>query len=234
MEEIKLMLRFIRSAFYKEGYRLLVRRYNGDNQKLNYICPKGHKHHINWYNWSQGHRCLTCVGQGKPDIEYIRSFFESEGYKLLSNEYVNDGDKLWYTCPVGHMHSMRWGNFRHGKRCPECSIKKQALQVTGEKHYNWKGGITRFNKELRNFVKHIGWTSGVFKRDGYTCVKCGKRGGYLIAHHLIPLSVIRKKYDIDSLEKASKCGLIRDLSNGITLCVECHGSTHRRKIYGRI
>lgn len=233
MEEAKLILRFIRAEFEKEGYRLLVRRYKGSAQKLYYICSKGHKHRTTWLNWDNGARCPYCDGQGKPDIKLIRLFFESEGYGLLSNEYINDSDKLWYKCPIGHMHSMRWGNFRHGKRCPECSIKKQSLQVTGEKHYNWKGGITAFNKELRNLVKHTGWVNGVFKRDGYTCVRCGKHGGYLVAHHILPLSLIRERFNITNIEEAKKCAIIYDISNGITFCRSCHKLIHDKFYFRR-
>jgi hypothetical protein len=222
----KLELKFIRQEFLREGYRLLVRKYKNCSQKLLYICPKGHKHSICWGRWSNGNRCPSCDGQGKPDIKMISLAFESEGYKLLSNEYVNDAGKLWYLCPEGHLHSMRWGNFRNGKRCPDCSKIEQNLQITGENHYNWKGGVTRFNKELRNFVRHIGWVNKVFKRDGYTCQKCLIRGGYLIAHHIMPLSAIRKKFNIKTIDDAKNCDLIYDISNGITFCKKCHKLIH--------
>ena len=226
MGKKKLEIEFIRSEFEKEGYMLLTKEYINCKQKFEYICLEEHRHSTSWSNWRAGSRCPYCAGQGKPDIKVIRKFFESEGYELLSDKYVNDSGKLVYKCSVGHIHSMRWGNFRHGKRCPECGIVKQALQVTGKNHYNWKGGITQFNKELRNFVKHIGWTKSVFKRDNYTCCKCGVRGSYLIAHHIIPLSTIREKFNISSIKDAEKCELIYDVSNGITLCGDCHKLIH--------
>ena len=133
MGKKKLTLEFVRSSFEKEGYRLLVRTPIDCSSKLNYICPKGHKHHTKWSYWQNEHRCPYCDGQGKPDIKYIRLFFESEGYELLSNEYINDADKLWYKCPNGHIYDMRWGNFRNGKRCPTCAIRINALNKTGDR-----------------------------------------------------------------------------------------------------
>lgn len=56
------------------------------------------------------------------------------------------------------------------------------------------------------------WRAEVFKRDGYTCQQCEKRGGKLHAHH------IRKWSD-------SFRGRLL-LANGITLCVDCHAEKH--------
>lgn len=221
-----LKLDYIKAEFAKRGYVLLTSNYVNCDQRLEYTCPKGHRHRINWSNWKKGHGCPYCAGQGKPDINQIRSFFESEGYRLISDSYVNDDSKLWYICPHGHVHAMRWGNFRHGKRCPQCSRIQSNLKVSGQNHYNWKGGITRFNKELRNFVKHIGWTESVFRRDSYTCIKCGTRGGHLVAHHILPLSFIRDKFKLETTKDVEKCELVYDISNGITLCRKCHKLIH--------
>ena len=222
----RLTLEFVKEKFELDGYQLTSKEYINCKQKLGYICPKGHRHSILWGGWQRGSRCPYCDGQGKPDICVIKEFFEKYGYKLLSTAYVNDSHKLSYICPEGHRHSMRWGNFRHGKRCPECSKVRQVLQITGKNHYNWKGGITPFNKELRNFVKHIGWTDDVFKRDNYTCQKCKNRGGSLAAHHIISLSEIKDRFNINNIEDAQQCDMIYDIDNGMTLCKTCHKSIH--------
>lgn len=54
-------IKFIRSKFEKEGYKLLTTEYKNNQQKLDYICPKGHRHSITWVNWQQGCRCLFCT-----------------------------------------------------------------------------------------------------------------------------------------------------------------------------
>ena len=58
------------------------------------------------------------------------------------------------------------------------------------------------------------WTKAVYLKDNYTCQKCGKRGGVLNAHHIIPFSVDKT--------------LRYEISNGITLCVDCHKKEHKR------
>jgi hypothetical protein len=116
-------IEFIRSEFEKEGYRLLNERYINAHQKLEYICPKGHKHSINWNNWQQGQRCPYCTGNGKPSIEFIRSKFKKEGYRLLTTKYINCKQKLSYICPKGHKHNIRWNDWKTGYRCLYCAGK---------------------------------------------------------------------------------------------------------------
>jgi len=50
----------IRKSFEKHGYQLLTKVYINSHQKLEYICPKGHRHSINWNSWRCGHRCPIC------------------------------------------------------------------------------------------------------------------------------------------------------------------------------
>jgi len=42
---------FVKQSFEKEGYTLLTQEYKNNNQKLDYICPNGHKHSIQWNAW---------------------------------------------------------------------------------------------------------------------------------------------------------------------------------------
>lgn len=231
MGKKKLSLDFIRYSFTEDGYILLTTNYKNSSQKLEYICPVGHRHRISWDNWKQGHRCPYCAGQGKPSLDYIRKLFNEDGYKLLTKEYINDRQKLSYVCSFGHKHAMRWGNWRSGRRCPSCKAIKHSKIYSGSGHHNWKGGITEFNKELRNFVRSIGWTEQIFKRDNYTCLRCGKRGGHLVAHHIISLSCIREFFNINTIEDAKKCDVLYDINNGATLCEMCH-KTHHEELRG--
>ena len=83
---------------------------------------------------------------------------------------------------------------------------------TNKYHWNYKGGITDDNKIIRNSTSYKYWRTSVFKRDDYTCQKCGLFGGELNAHHL-------KHF-------ATHPELRTELSNGITLCKTCHKKEH--------
>ncbi len=226
MGKKKLTLEFINKQFELDRYTLLTKDYKNCSQKLEYICPNGHQHSISWDNWKQGHRCPYCDSQGRPGMDVIRKFFSKYGYKLVSDVYTNDVGRLDYICLEGHRHSMRWGNFRNGRRCPSCANISRSVLGSGSNHPNWKGGVTPFNKELRNFVKAIGWTKDVFKRDDYTCQECNIRSGNLVAHHVVSLSEIRDYFNIKNIEDAQQCDMIYDIDNGRTLCESCHKLIH--------
>lgn len=100
-----------------------------------------------------------------------------------------------------------------GRKAPKSAFKKG--QTLGEKNVNWKGGITPENNKLRNSPKARDWRRIIFIRDGFTCQVCKNVGGKLQAHH------------IKSWAKYPK--LRFEISNGITLCEECHKLTDNYK-----
>jgi hypothetical protein len=92
-------------------------------------------------------------------------------------------------------------------RCRECYAKI----MDGANNPNWKGGITPVNQKIRASDEYRAWRLAVFKRDKYTCVWCGQVGGKLHADH------IKSFADFPELRLV--------LSNGRTLCIECHKKT---------
>ena len=101
------------------------------------------------------------------------------------------------------------------------SIKEQIVfewlkrnPKTGKYHWNYQGGITPENKIIRNSEAIKWWRVSVFERDEYTCQKCRKKGGELHAHHIKRFSLFPE--------------LRTNLSNGITLCKECHINEHKK------
>jgi len=71
-------------------------------------------------------------------------------------------------------------------------------------------------QKLRRSARYKKWRLNVFRRDNFTCQRCGVVGGYLNAHH------------IKSFYRYKKLRFL--LSNGITLCKNCHNKFHA--IYG--
>lgn len=123
MSTKKLTIELVQESFEKEGYTLLDTVYINSHTKLNYICPQGHQHSIVWDSWKQGHKCPSCAGLTKLTIEFIQCEFGKEGYILLDTVYINCRTKLNYECPNGHKHSITFGNWVSGYRCPYCAKK---------------------------------------------------------------------------------------------------------------
>lgn len=94
---------------------------------------------------------------------------------------------------------------RYAKRC------NKHKGIRGDKSPHWKGGVTPLNQSIRISLKYKEWRRKVFERDDYTCQICRKRGGNMNADHIRPFST---------------CPSWRfRLSNGRTLCEECHKTT---------
>ncbi len=88
---------------------------------------------------------------------------------------------------------------------------------SGENSPNWKGGVTSVNESLRKSIEYINWRNAVFEKDDYICIRCGIKGGRLVAHHNVPLNVIIN----DKLED-----LLFDIDNGSTMCKNHHVELH--------
>lgn len=88
---------------------------------------------------------------------------------------------------------------------------KPATWATGDKHWNWKGGISDTQEKIRKSIEYKQWRQSVFERDKYTCRLCKKVGGTMHADHIKPFAYYPElRFDID---------------NGRTLCVPCHRKT---------
>lgn len=84
----------------------------------------------------------------------------------------------------------------------------------GNKCNLWKGGVSSENDKFKKTIEFKNFIRNVYLRDDYTCRKCGQRGGKLNVHHIKNFS--------------SHKSLRTLITNGITLCLECHRKFHRK------
>lgn len=123
---VRFTLNDVKSIVEKEGYTLLEEEYKNARTKMNVMCNNGHKLKISFDNFNNKNiRCQFCSGKRKV-YEEVKNIIESEGYKLISSEYINIKEKLDISCPRGHEYKVNFHNFIHGRRCPVCN------QSTGE------------------------------------------------------------------------------------------------------
>lgn len=133
-----------------------------------------------------------------------------------------------------------------GKKHSEETRHKRSLSLRGKRlgpcSNFWKGGINPLRTIIRDLAEAIEWRKSVFERDNYTCQNCGIRGTYLEAHHLKTfeqiyreflatfkyLSPVNDKYRL--VELSRKYEEFWRVSNGQTLCSECHDLTKIRNL----
>lgn len=112
-------------------------------------------------------------------------------------------------------------------RHPDLAIARGA-KTRGPLHRLWKGGISRFNKSIRQMREHRKWTDAVKARDE-ACARCGA-ADRLEAHHITPLSTLLERFAIATRDDARACPALWDIANGLTLCVPCHYDEHGRHL----
>lgn len=110
------------------------------------------------------------------------------------------------------------------KTCPTCgntfkTYKSQNFESCsqscarrGKRSNAYKDGRSLFRQRARLAPMLKGWRTLVMKRDNFTCQKCGYQGHELHAHHIKEFAIYPE--------------LRFEVSNGLTLCVDCHGAIH--------
>jgi len=105
------------------------------------------------------------------------------------------------------------GDSCKGKKQTVAWIKKRIIK--GKDHYRWKGGITSQNEKIRHSIEYKKWRNAVFKRDNYTCQKCGARNKKGLGKTL--------RLEADHIKSFALYPSLRfSVKNGRTLCVKCH------------
>lgn len=135
-------------------------------------------------------------------------------YNIVGNTVSRNFKRLGFKLKP---HSEISGLWNKGKKLSlehrqKLSIAKIGKYV-GEKHPCWKGDNSYKAVRKRDYKTHRykEFRKGVFKRDNYTCLMCGQRGGYKEVHH------IKSYKDYPKLRY--------EPANGITICKKCHVKT---------
>lgn len=107
--------------------------------------------------------------------------------------------------------------------------------MSGDKHPNWKGGMSSLNQLLREYF-HTNQAPVIAKRDNYTCQLCGKTHTILHVHHIRPFvdivtEICNEHPELNTDDANDRQELYRiitddnrflDENNLITFCKECH------------
>ncbi len=138
---------------------------------------------------------------------------------------------------------------KKGKKQPREVCLKRSLSLKGkylgENSPNWKGGISPLSDSIRHLPEYGKWTLEVLKKANYTCEDCSKKG-YLEVHHKKEFHIILQEF-LQEYNQFSpiedKTTLIRlasnyqpfwDISNGKTVCLECHNKNHKKVLNHKV
>lgn len=164
-----------------------------------------------WCDKCRGERriCPECQGQ-KSEYDLFCGNSCAGIWKYRSNVRVRDG------LAAGVSHPNR------AKGISRARLGRPRHDMRGSLNHAWRGGTYgTVRHRLMGRVEYINWRREVFHRDDFRCKACGKRGGRLQAHHIVPY--------------AQRPDLALELENGQTLCVPCHRMTptwgHGAKLY---
>lgn len=162
--------------------------------------PKGYKHsaetRLKMSRLAMGNKSALGKNVGKKHSEETKRKMSDAHTGSKAYNWKEDKPKC---IECGHMLAQRISLY-----CRVCVFK-------GERASNWQGGKTLLGKVIRNSAEYRNWRNLVFERDSYTCQHCKKRGIKLNADHIKPFSLFPE--------------LRFELSNGRTLCIECHQKT---------
>lgn len=170
--------------------------------------------------WNKGKKGLQVAwNKGKPRTWYSSGDFK-KGHKSLNKGIKMSEEQKLRLNMKGLEKGRGWMRGKHHTKETREKISKilrgsipwnknkKQLQTTGDKNPNWKGGVTSIHNQIRHSLEYEEWRKKVFERDLYTCQCCGQIGGKLNADHIKPFSLYPE--------------LRLELSNGRTLCENCH------------
>ena len=163
--------------------------------------------------------------------------------KPIPDEF-DDYDAMYGLYVTKHYTKEQLGNmFNCAPRVIDRVLRKLGIHIrdaseakigvqSGDKHHNWKGGISSLESRCRQFYQD-NISPKIRARDNYTCQFCGNNSN-LHTHHIIPFATIIKEICSEHME----LDIVKDVNalyeiiindhrfldedNLITYCKQCH------------
>ena len=181
--------------------------------------------------------CASCASKLSLKPQNTKEYW-TDDKKIEQSKIIKSSDKYYESLKTRDMSGIHNGMFNK-KHTDETKRKMSLSRIgkIGDKATAWKGGKTSLIKRIKGYIhKNVNWYFNVYKRDNFTCQKCGSKSN-LDAHHIIPISKIvkdllkDKTFNNDNekflfLINQEKI-LDKELKNGITLCRDCHKKQHK-------
>lgn len=157
-------------------------------------------------------KCTYVVNGTKPlSVEHKRKISLATRGKKLSDEHkakLKANHKGRTGMPLSEDHKKKIGEKNSVHMMGHTPWNKGLKGfMAGEKHHNWKGGVTSRN-DIERVLFRQSVQKAVFERDDCTCQICEEKG---------------KIIHVDHIQKWSDYVELRfDINNCRTVCVDCH------------
>lgn len=194
------------------------------NVKIEVRCPKCGKIRLAKYSHIAATGNSQCQVCSRVNNRTGQKFGRLTAIKVVGK--TRNGDYIWECkCECGNIKNVTNGSI--GKTIFSCGclrkevVSERRKNTPKEKHYKWNPNLTDEERDKGRNIdreKLNKWRSLVHKRDTYTCQVCKKKNhGKIQVHHLLSY----RKYPQFRF----------DVSNGITLCIDCHKEFHHKFSY---
>ena len=130
--------------------------------------------------------------------EFIEQEFAKEEYQILST-YKNSHTKLNYICPKGHSHSIRWDDWKQGKRCAHCAgriVANERVQAEFAKAGYTLLSEYRSAKKKLDFICNNGHTHSITWDDWSQGKRCAHCIGRIVTHEQVESEFARAGYTL--------------------------------------
>jgi hypothetical protein len=127
----------VKECFENNGCELLEKEYKNNRTKLWFICNCGRKYGRRFDSFKKSPWCRKC-GYDRAALakaysqDEVKAFFVQQNCELLE-EYRNCHSAMQYKCDCGNIAFITFANFRKGRRCKQCGIRK----TIGVEHWRW-------------------------------------------------------------------------------------------------
>lgn len=170
-------------------------------------------------SWNKG-KHLSIETRRKISLAKIGKHLSEETKRKLRERIISEDTRkkislLMKGKPKSEEHKRRLRELRKGTHHSEETKQKiWNTRLRGDKHWNWKGGISSINESLRKSSMFKVWRELVFLRDNFTCQNpnceyCHNLIGVMLhPHHIKPFAIYPE--------------LRFNVNNGITYCKEFH------------
>lgn len=132
-------IEFVKSFFKNQGCKLLSKKYEGVDKKLDYICSCGNKSSISFHNFKAGYRCKKCGYKRLSRLLKGRNISKEWKQKMKQNHFTKNkeyspsnhprfkkDDNISYT----QFHKWVRDNKPKPKFCELCGKEKDYLGKT--------------------------------------------------------------------------------------------------------